>query len=73
MAENIITALSKFRWFFVTARNSTITFKGTAIDVKQVGRELDTVRPGRKRSKSRQSRAGDRSVDRCHDGQSHMG
>ncbi len=40
MTEDIITALSKFRWFFVTARNSTFTYKGVAIDIKQVGREL---------------------------------
>ncbi len=40
IAEDIITALSKFRWFFVTARNSTFTYKGAAIDIKQVGREL---------------------------------
>jgi len=40
ISEDIITALSKFRWFFVTARNSTFTYKGTATDIKQVGREL---------------------------------
>jgi len=40
ITEDIITALSKFRWFFVTARNSTFKYKGAAIDIKQVGREL---------------------------------
>ena len=40
MVEEIITALSKIRWFFVIARNSTFTYKGRAVDVKQVGREL---------------------------------
>jgi adenylate cyclase len=40
ITEDIITALSKFRWFFVTARNSTFAFKGTAVDVKTVGQEL---------------------------------
>jgi adenylate cyclase len=41
IAEDIITALSKFRWFFVIARNSTFTYKGkAAVDVKRVGREL---------------------------------
>jgi TolB-like protein/class 3 adenylate cyclase len=40
VTEDIITALSKFRWFFVTARNSTFVYKDTAIDIKQVGREL---------------------------------
>src|SRR5262249_52323946 len=40
MVEEIITALSKIRWSFVIARNSTFTYKGRAVDVKQVGREL---------------------------------
>ena len=40
MAEDIIVALSRFRWLFVIARNSSFTFKGQAVDVKQVGREL---------------------------------
>jgi adenylate cyclase len=40
MVEEIITALSRVRWFFVIARNSTFTYKGRAVDVKEVGREL---------------------------------
>jgi TolB-like protein len=40
MVAEIITALSRIRWLFVIARNSTFTYKGQAIDVKQVGREL---------------------------------
>jgi TolB-like protein len=40
MVEEIITALSRFRQLFVIARNSTFTYKGAAVDVKQVGREL---------------------------------
>src|SRR5271155_1807765 len=40
MVEDIITALSRIRWLFVIARNSSFTYKGHAIDVKQVGREL---------------------------------
>src|SRR5947209_4513027 len=40
MVEEIITALSQIRWLFVIARNSTFTYKGQAVDVKQVGREL---------------------------------
>jgi TolB-like protein len=40
MSEEIITALSRLRWFFVIARNSTFVYKGKAHDVKQVGREL---------------------------------
>ena len=40
MVEEIITALSKLRWFFVIARNSSFAYKGRAVDIKQVGREL---------------------------------
>src|SRR5437899_2804379 len=40
MVEEIITALSRIRWLFVIARNSTFTYKDKAVDVKQVGREL---------------------------------
>jgi TolB-like protein/tetratricopeptide (TPR) repeat protein len=40
MVEEIITALSRFRQLFVIARNSSFTYKGRAVDVKQVGREL---------------------------------
>jgi TolB-like protein/class 3 adenylate cyclase len=40
IVEEIITSLSRIRWLFVIARNSSFTYKGRAIDVKQVGREL---------------------------------
>jgi adenylate cyclase len=40
MVEDIVTGLSRIRWLFVIARNSTFTYKGRAVDVKQVGREL---------------------------------
>jgi adenylate cyclase len=40
MVEEIITALSRIRWLFVIARNSSFTYKGQTVDVKQVGREL---------------------------------
>jgi adenylate cyclase len=40
MVEEIITALSRIRWLFVIARNSSFTYKGQAVDVKRVGREL---------------------------------
>jgi TolB-like protein len=56
MVEEIITALSRIRWLFVIARNSTFTYKGQAVDVKQVGRQLGvryvlegSVRKGRNR------------------------
>src|SRR4029077_10941850 len=37
MVEEIITALSRIRWLFVIARNSSFTYKGQSVDVKQVG------------------------------------
>ena len=40
MVEEIITALSRIRWLFVIARNSSFTYKGQSVDVKKVGREL---------------------------------
>jgi adenylate cyclase len=40
MIDDIITGLSRIKWLFVIARNSSFTYKGRAVDVKQVGREL---------------------------------
>jgi TolB-like protein len=40
MVEDIITALCRIRWLFVIARNSSFAYKGRAVDVRQVGREL---------------------------------
>jgi TolB-like protein/class 3 adenylate cyclase len=40
MVEEIVTALSRIRWLFVIARNSSFTYKGRAVDVKQVARDL---------------------------------
>jgi TolB-like protein len=40
ISEDIITGLSKLRWFFVIARNSSFIYKGKAVDMRQVGREL---------------------------------
>ena len=40
IADDIITELSRMRWLFVIARNTSFTYKGHAINVKQVGREL---------------------------------
>jgi TolB-like protein/cytochrome c-type biogenesis protein CcmH/NrfG len=40
ISEDIITALSKLRWFFVIARNSSFTYKGKAVHLKQVASEL---------------------------------
>ncbi len=41
ISEEIITGLSKLRWFFVIARNSSFAYKGHAVDVKRVARELN--------------------------------
>jgi adenylate cyclase len=40
LTEDIITALSKWRWFLVIARNSTFAYKGKSVDLKEVGRDL---------------------------------
>jgi TolB-like protein len=40
LVEEIITALSRIRWLFVTARNSSFAYKGQNVDVKRVGKEL---------------------------------
>jgi adenylate cyclase len=40
MVEEITTALSRFKWLFVIPRNSSFTFKGKAVDIKEVGRRL---------------------------------
>src|SRR5207245_1701658 len=40
MVEEIITALSRVRWLFVIARNSSFTYKRQSVDARQVGREL---------------------------------
>lgn len=40
IAEDIITSLSRFHWFFVIARNSSFSYKGTSPDVRQVAKEL---------------------------------
>jgi adenylate cyclase len=40
MVEDIVTGLSRIKWLFVVARNSSFVYKGKAVDVRQVGREL---------------------------------
>jgi hypothetical protein len=66
MVEDIVTGLSRIKWLFVIARNSSFAYKGRAIDVKQVGLELGVryvlegsvrgSRCGRKESCSSKSR-----------------
>src|SRR5262249_40949286 len=40
ISEDILTALSKVRWFFVIARNSSFTYKGRAVHISQIAQEL---------------------------------
>src|SRR5262249_25024865 len=40
LTEDIITCLGRLRWLFVSARNSSFAYKGAAVDLRQVGREL---------------------------------
>jgi len=40
VSEDVITGLSRLRWFFVIARNSSFIYKGKAVDVKRISREL---------------------------------
>ena len=68
MVEDIITALARFSQLFVIARNSSFVYKGSAVDVKQVGRDLGVryVLEGSVRQVGRPG-ADYRSVDRCGD------
>ncbi len=65
MVEEIITALSRFKWLFVIARNSSFTFKGKAVDVKEVGRRLGVryVLEGSVRKASRKIRITGQLID----------
>lgn len=65
MVEEIITALSRFKWLFVIARNSSFTFKGRAVDVKEVGRRLGVryVLEGAVRKASRKVRITGQLID----------
>lgn len=74
IAEDVITALSRYSSLFVIARNSTFTYKGRTIDVKQIARELGVryVLEGSLR-KIRQSRPRERAIGRCGDWKTRMG
>jgi hypothetical protein len=74
MVDEIITALSRIRWLFVIARNSSFTYKGQAVDVKQIGRELGvryvlegSVRKAGGRVRNR------RTADRCNQRHTYLG
>jgi hypothetical protein len=53
MVEEIITGLSRIKWLFVIARNSSFAYKGRAIDIRQVGRDLrkNQLNPGLRRGR----------------------
>jgi TolB-like protein len=65
VVDDIISALSRMRWLFVIARNSSFTYKGRAVDVKQVGRELGVryVLEGSVRKAERRLRITGRLID----------
>jgi class 3 adenylate cyclase len=66
MVEEIITALSRIRWLFVIARNSSFTYKAQAVDVKQGrARAWRPLCSGRLGAQGRPTRAHHRAVDRC--------
>ena len=74
ISEDIITALSKLRWFFVIARNSSFVYKGKAVHMKQVAEELGVgyVRRGQ-RAQERRPRAHHGAAQRRRDRQPHLG
>ena len=65
IVEDIITALSRVNWLFVIARNSSFTYKGRDVDVKQIGRELGVryILQGSVRKADRQVRISGQLVD----------
>ena len=74
MVEDIITGLSRIKWLFVIARNSSFVYKGKAVDIRQVGRELGVRYVlGRRRTQGGQPAAHHRPVDRSRDGRASLG
>jgi DNA-binding winged helix-turn-helix (wHTH) protein len=74
MVEEITTALSRFKWLFVIARNSSFTFKGKAVDIKEVGRRLGVryvLQGGGAQGVGKSSHHGP--VDRSGYGRTHLG
>jgi len=65
ISEDLITGLSRIRWLFVIARNSSFVYKGRAVDVKQVSRELGVryVLEGSVRRAGRRLRIGAQLID----------
>jgi adenylate cyclase len=65
ITEDIITALSKWRWFLVTARNSAFAYKGKSVDLKDIGRDLGVryVLEGSMRRVGQRVRVGSQLID----------
>ena len=74
IVDDIITALSRFKLLFVIARNSSFTYKGRAVDIKQVGRELGVryVLEGSVRKSAGQA-SNHQPIDRCRDRRACLG
>jgi TolB-like protein len=72
MVEEIITALSRIRWLFVIARNSSFTYKGRSVGVKQVGRELGVCYVFEGSVRKVEPGAYHCAVDRSRDGRAHL-
>ena len=74
MVEDIITALSRYKSLFVIARNSSFTYKGNAVDIRQVGpRAWRALCAGGQRAQGRQSTADHRPIDRRHQWHAYLG
>ena len=74
ISEDVITGLSKLRWFFVIARNSSFRYRGKKIDVKRVARELRrAVRARGQRPQGGKPRSHLRTIDRRRDRQPYLG
>ena len=73
MVEEIITALSRIHWLFVIARNSSFTYKGRAVDLKQVGVNLACGTCWKARSGKAETGSASPSVDRGRDRRASVG
>ena len=74
ISEDIITALSKLRWFFVIARNSSFTYKGKAVHIEAGRRRARrALRRRGQRAQERRSRPHHRAAQRHRDRQPHLG
>jgi adenylate cyclase len=73
VTESLTTDLSRMHGMLVIGRNTAFTFKGKAVDLKQIGREQRPLCPGRQRPARRQPHARQRSARRCGNQESPLG